>query len=332
MQKSLLSSINKYRPQIMGFAALWILVYHEWQLLSPAWSAPYYAERFIKDIGFIGVDMFLLLSGMGLSYAVRRHPLKEFYRRRFSRLVLPVLAAGVLRVPISRWTLGYFARCLSGYSFLTGNVTAFIWYVYAIAIFYLFFPLYWYFFSKSGNKYFFFAAALAVWAAAVFLLKNSLSDTAWLVMNRVPVFLLGTLFGWMEQNGKAANVKTPPAVIGSLIALVVGLALEFVCSVYGTKLLVPMPTVFLPALMVGVSAVLLLAAAFERRGSGGKVLGFFGGLSLELYCLQEVLGDYFIPLLGGLFPPLAVNIVFLLIVTAAAWLLHWLNEKIVGLI
>ena len=84
--------------------------------------------------------------------------------------------------------------------------------------------------------------------------------------------------------------------------------------------------------MVGVPAVLLLAAAFERRGSGGKVLGFFGGLSLELYCLQEVLGDYFIPLLGGLFPPLAVNIVFLLIVTAAAWLLHWLNEKIVGLI
>ena len=119
----------------MGFAALWILIYHEWQLLSVTWSPPYYAERFIKDIGFIGVDMFLLLSGMGLSYAVRKYPLGEFYKRRYLRLILPVLTAGILRVFISRWPLGYFIKCLCGISFLTGDVTAFIWYVYAIAIF-----------------------------------------------------------------------------------------------------------------------------------------------------------------------------------------------------
>lgn len=313
----------------MGFAALWILAYHEWQLLSPLWSKPYYAERFVKDIGFIGVDMFLLLSGMGLSYAVCRHSLREFYKRRFSRLIIPVLAAGVLRLFVNRWPFGYFIKCLFGYSFVSGNVTAFIWYVYAIAVFYLLFPLYWHFFSRSGNKYLFFGASLAVWAAAVFVLKNRLSDTSWLVINRIPVFLLGTLFGWMEKNGKRISAKAP-VIVSSAAALAVGLVLEFVCSVYGTKLLVPMPTVFLPAVMVGVSSVLLLAAIFEKVSGSGKILGFFGGLSLELYCLQEVLGDYFLPFLGSTFPPLVVNVLFFLIVTVSAWLLHWLNEKILS--
>ncbi len=328
-KQGLLLSINKIRPQIMGFAALWILFYHEWQLLSVPWSPPYYAERFIKDIGFIGVDMFLLLSGMGLSAAVKKHSLGEFYKRRYIRLILPVLAAGVLRIIISRWSLGYFVKCLCGIVFLTGDVTAFIWYVYAIACFYLLFPLYWRFFEKSRNKYLFFAGTLAVWYIAVLLLKNVLSDTAWLVMNRVPVFLLGALFGWMAQNGeKQADRKK--TVFLSAAALFIGLILEYICSVYGTKLLVPMPTVFLPAALVGVSLVLLLAAVFEKTGRGGRILGFFGGISLELYCLQEVMGDYFIPLFSGFMPTVLVNIAFFALVTVSAWALHKLNEKIIA--
>ena len=311
----------------MGFAALWILVYHEWQLLSAPWSPPYYAERFIRDIGFIGVDMFLLLSGMGLSRAVRKYTLKEFYKRRYLRLLLPVLTAGLLRIFISRWTPGYFVKCLCGISFLTGDVTAFLWYVYAIAVFYLLFPLYWHFFEKSGNKYLFFAVALAVWYIAVLLLKNMLSDTGWLVMNRVPVFLLGALLGYLAQNG-AGKAARKTVVLLSAAALIAGLVLEFVCSVYGTKLLVPMPTVFLPAVLVGVSAVFLLAALFEKIGRGGKVLGFFGGISLELYCLQEVMGDFFIPLFSRFLPTIFVNIAFFALVTASAWGLHKLNEKI----
>jgi len=327
-KKGLLPAINKYRPQIMGFAALWIFLLHEWQLLSPEWSPPYYVERFIKDIGFIGVDMFLLLSGMGLTYAVQKYSLREFYKRRYIRLILPVLVAGILRIFISHWPLGYFVKCICGYSFLTGNVTAFIWYVYAIACFYLLFPLYWHCFGKSRNKYLFFGAAVIIWYIAVLLLKNLLSDTAWLVMNRVPVFLLGALFGWMAQNDKTLPAGKSGVLI-SVFVLIAGLVLEFVCSVYGTKLLVPMPTVFLPALMVGVSLVFLIAAIFEKCGGDGRILKFFGGISLELYCLQEVMGDYFIPLLSRFMPTFAVNILFFALVTACASGLHKINEKII---
>ena len=145
-------------------------------------------------------------------------------------------------------------------------------------------------------------------------------------MNRVPVFLLGALFGWIAQSGEKRTDRKK-AVSFSALALLGGLAVEYICSVYGTKLLVPMPTVFLPAILVGVPLVLLLAAVFEKTG-GGKILGFFGGISLELYCLQEVMGDYFLPLFSRFLPPILVNIAFFALVTVSAWGLHKLNEKI----
>lgn len=53
----------------MGFAALWILFFHEWQILSTPGSLWHEIEYFVKRIGFCGVDIFFLLSGMGMVYS-----------------------------------------------------------------------------------------------------------------------------------------------------------------------------------------------------------------------------------------------------------------------
>ena len=326
-ENGILPSINQYRSEIMGFAALWILLYHEWQLVSVEWSAAYYAERFVKDIGFIGVDMFLLLSGMGSSYAIEKYPLGVFYQRRFKRLILPTVTAAVLRLFVSRWNMRWFIKCLVGYNFLTGSTTAFLWYIYAAALFYLLFPLYWHYFKKSGNKIAFFLSCLAAWYLLFgVLMKNVFSDTSWLVINRVPVFLLGVLFGWKEREGKAAKPGAWLAV--SVPTLIAGLAAEYYCSVYGAKLIMPMPTVFLPALAVGVSLVILLAALFAVIGKNSRFLRFFGSISLELYCLQEVMGDWLLPRLSAHLPAPAVNALFAPIVIASAFFLHKASEKI----
>ena len=55
----------------MGFAALWILVFHEWQMLSTPGTTAYEVEWYIKYIGFCGVDIFFVLSGIGMSYALK---------------------------------------------------------------------------------------------------------------------------------------------------------------------------------------------------------------------------------------------------------------------
>lgn len=56
-----LSLLFKYRKFLMGFAALWILMTHEWQIVTNETSFFFVTENFIKRIGFCGVDIFLLL-------------------------------------------------------------------------------------------------------------------------------------------------------------------------------------------------------------------------------------------------------------------------------
>ena len=92
--------INKYRGQIMGVSAICIVFFHLWQrLLCP--DSPlrllYWLERGISGMGYFGVDIFFLLSGVGLSYAIGKYSLKEFWLRRFRRLVVPVLVVSLIQ-------------------------------------------------------------------------------------------------------------------------------------------------------------------------------------------------------------------------------------------
>ena len=73
-----LSLLFKYRKFLMGFAALWILMTHEWQIVTNETSFFFVTENFIKRIGFCGVDIFLLLSGMGLYYSLEKNPVSRF--------------------------------------------------------------------------------------------------------------------------------------------------------------------------------------------------------------------------------------------------------------
>ena len=90
-------SLSKYSSEIMGIACLWIMLHHnffDWPTaLEPL-------ERFAL-YGNLGVDLFLLLSGVGLTFAWARKPsLSEFYARRFVRLLVPYV---LLAVPYWCW-------------------------------------------------------------------------------------------------------------------------------------------------------------------------------------------------------------------------------------
>ena len=84
-----LDLISKYRGAIMGFAALWILFFHEWVTLFVNNQVGVNIEGYLKRIGFCGVDIFLLLSGIGLTFAIRKGNVLTFYYRRIKRILLP---------------------------------------------------------------------------------------------------------------------------------------------------------------------------------------------------------------------------------------------------
>lgn len=84
-----LNSISKYRPELMGIATIMILCCHA----SSTWTTMPYLLKRILGIGNLGVDLFLFLSGVGLSYSFEKvNSIKDickWYKRRYIRILVP---------------------------------------------------------------------------------------------------------------------------------------------------------------------------------------------------------------------------------------------------
>ena len=80
MSKINFSSLSDYRTELMGAAMLFVMLFH----VGMDRHSTFYA---LHRIGNVGVDIFLLLSGIGLWFAWQKKPsLRHFDWRRFVRL------------------------------------------------------------------------------------------------------------------------------------------------------------------------------------------------------------------------------------------------------
>ena len=60
-------SLSKFRTEIMGFTCLWIMLHHN----IFDWPKAFYPLQKLANYGNLGVDIFLLLSGVGSGAADR---------------------------------------------------------------------------------------------------------------------------------------------------------------------------------------------------------------------------------------------------------------------
>ncbi len=329
-----LQLLSKYRGAVMGFAALWIFVFHEWQLTLGGVGTLGWIEVFLKRIGFAGVDIFLLLSGMGLTYAIGKGSLISFYYRRLRRLYLPFLAVGLCYLLLGKWNSTTFWGNITGFNFYDKNMYSFLWFVPAILTLYIAFPLYYKFFTAHRQPLYCLLGALALWLLLSIQLRNTLRYDLYGFTNRIPVFLVGIYLGWRSRQKRPAFT---PATWGMLlIVLILGIYLAYETNYKGYYLLVPISNCCLPNLLIAVSFPLLMAKLLDILhkkpvrwiGIGlCKVLGFFGMFSLELYCIQEALGYELIPWLYGKgCTPLVVNLGMLIATTAFAYIQYLLFD------
>ena len=333
--------INKYRGQIMGISALWIVVYHTWYRMFAPETSPkllYYMELAITKLGYFGVDIFFLLSGIGLSYSIVKHSTKQFLLRRFKRLAYPVLIAAAVKAIMEGWSFPEYLFRASGIGFFIGK-DFFLWFISAITATYLLFPLYWRFFSRSRSKLRFTALFIIAWYLGSVLLDGVIpSKVALLLMPRVQPFVLGVFFGWAQQNG---GLKMSRRVfnIAAVFSAAAGTALGWLNTIHSVGFFRLQPNGFIPGILVAFGFTVLLAelsglldrAGRATRGVNG-FFGFYGRISLEIYCVQEFLGPIAADAARALgCGSLAVNLVQLAAVTLSAWLLHILTDRVLAL-
>lgn len=75
-----LDFLSKYRTELMGFSIFWIFFYHT--------GVNIIGLNALFSVGWIGVDIFFLVSGFGLCSSLTKNPdIIQFYKRRLIRII-----------------------------------------------------------------------------------------------------------------------------------------------------------------------------------------------------------------------------------------------------
>lgn len=285
--------LSKYRRELMGAVCIWIMLFHN----TADW--PTWLELIRRPIarGNVGVDVFLLLSGIGLYYSFSEDKrLGVFYRRRFVRLLVPYV---LFSLPFYLWRdtvrpqFNFFSDFFQTSFFLEGSRTT--WYITALSIFYLLFPLIYYLQEKDfewmGIRFNrgTITLILCVFATAIcriYLRIWPLSyDHVEIGITRLPVFILGA------GLGKTVKEKKPisdTAVLGSAAWI-----FTYIYVFTRDNRLKPIWSrfIYLPLGVAVAIAFTYMFARVEHHPSIGRVFRWFGDRSLELYLTHIMIRD-----------------------------------------
>ena len=291
--------LNKYRVPLMGFAALWILIFHAWLPVFDGYVLLFKIEKYVKIIGYYGVDIFFLLSGIGLTYSIKKGNTWKFYYKRIKRILVPFLITAIALKIYNNWSSIEFIKRVTFYSFYTESIYRLLWFVPAIATLYIVFPIYYKLFKKISRKTLFTVTIVAIISIILILFRNLIRSDLYGFINRIPIFLIGILLGWKEQNKEITYNKNRYKIY--IFMLFVGLVLSYYIKIDYWYFLDYRFDLFLPNMLVAISLSFLLPQLFEIAINSKKkfinktnkmiifVLSFIGTMSLEIYCVQELI-------------------------------------------
>lgn len=311
------------RSGIFGLTILWIMLFHS------SLALPEGTLTLVKSTGYAGVDLFFFLSGIGLYYSMEKDPNPlHFYKKRALRVLLSFFAVALpyegLRLWLGQITPADFWQKLTLTAYWrSGDMN--YWFISAILVFYLVYPLL-YRIAKERN-----------YPAQVLLLTAAFALVRWLYTDqplfyrlngfvfRIPVFLVGCFLAPAVKEGR--KLRTLPTLLACSGVILFCYRLWLDCCEdwsWFLRMYIFLPLVVALALMAGV-----LLSQLPEKNPLSALLGFLGGMTLELYLLHEKLlagfSAYIFPNWVGTWQ--LNGLVFSLCVLLA-WCLRQITQKI----
>lgn len=323
-----LNGISKHRTIFMGLAILCIMLCHNTIAVPEAFSD---IRRVPSQILQCGVDVFMLLSGLGLYYSFNKNSdivsfLGKRYVKIFPPYIIVVALYGILRIVFQKdITFAQYTWKFSPFSFFVEGELS-LWFVPAILLLYTIFPCL-YSALQHNSKNFVISCFIVVlicfcipflqWPTAITVINS-------ILITRLPAFLSGMIIAKAILDNK--NVKIP--IIYIWITLIISTVLIVYSLVlrYKDYWLVGR-VLFLPFTF---SIMLLLAAFMENHRPVNilyKSFSFLGGLTLELYLFHERILAIINSILQKTIPitfttSIYANIAAILLSVLSAWLLQ----------
>ena len=202
--------LSKYRTELMGIAIIWVVLYHgnEYGMILPS---SLNIVNFVLEKGRGGVDIFLLLSGLGLYYSFSKDSnIKSFYKKRVLRVIIPYLLIAtpfwVLQDLILEFNIAGFIKNITLVSFWSDGYTR-LWYFALLLPLYAIFPLIykWLFQSKIANNVIRTIFLIAIVVVGNCLIRYLLPDyygKVEIALTRIPVFIIGIFLGSYAKREK----------------------------------------------------------------------------------------------------------------------------------
>lgn len=334
--KTVQDLLIKHRAPLMGIAALWILLFHTWIPLAGDITGLDYVEQYLKQIGCAGVDVFFLLSGLGLVRSYNTNGTLKFYYRRFKRLAIPFyISVALFLLWDGTFDILTYVKNISGYSTLFENFFAVTWFVPAIGLMYLLFPVYYRMMRAMRSPYLFTAFAIVICILSITVCEVWGGQfNARILIYRIPAFLIGVLIG-QTAHMKSRPWKVTPFITSVSVIIFAASSFVLFATLAGTGILPNAgqnPSLFLSsALLTGLSSVIPVTLLLDRSDSH-RVLTFLGTISVELYCLQEGLFLRYVKFIGSVcpeyfpLPPLIViYLVFVILIVVSSRILNLIN-------
>lgn len=319
------SLLSKYRSELMGIAMIAVMLFHSWDLdlgLKPL--------NYLRALGFGGVDIFMLLSGLGLAMSLSRREQEygEFMARRVKRL-LPAYYIVMLPYTLCLFLVGrawpssfvwntlllnYWVHCGGGFN----------WYISCVLLLYLITPPAVQFVRTHRCRGLF---LLAVTAAGFLMSQILMRDTWWNHLDliyRIPIYFAGLVIGvWISEDRRLGVLDG----IFLVLLLAAGVVYGLSCGSMGDYA----PLAYLFA-MTTVPVCLALAWLMDKLPLGWfrAALRFVGKYSLEIYLLNV---SFFqeSEFLRRFFDPGPGHYAYFAVAYALNILLGWALHKVIAL-
>ena len=277
------SALSKYRSELMGIAILWVMLFHT------GLDFGIRPLNILRATGFGGVDIFIVLSAMGLVVSLT-HSEQSFFpfmRRRAIR-VLPAYFLvmlshtifGIVRGTAPLSALFWNSTLLSYWVRAEGS---FNWYMSGIFLFYALTPFFFHWMKRTKHRTLF-ASIGILFGIALYRFLIYLDNWFYLdVAYRLPVFFLGLFIGFFVCDKRPLGKKD---VLFWFFWLACGLIYVIAHQqLHPYTVLLPLGALFL---FTTVPTCLLLCLLFDRLPLGmfRRLLRLIGDCSLEIYLLN----------------------------------------------
>lgn len=331
-----LQHISQYRTEIMGFAILWIVLFHS---AIPAPESPLLRLIWYCVVSFgggLGVNIFMLLSGYGLAFSHSkksccsdRAAIKDYFRRRMKRILIPYFFVAVIFFAVSSIHKGTgvlgFLEEITLLSFIMRGVRTY-WYIFAIILLYCLFPLYMYLSQRFGY------GRICVATVATLICLEMITCAVFpvfyqrfeVIILRAPLFFIGSYLGQLTIDG-AQSKQSKRVFIGAIVVAVIAFLVYMLAFGKQVATLRLQRYLFIP---MGIGIAIGLSLLFPIIPFLNKLWSVYGRYSLGVYLIHIPLYELVQNVGGYNWNPYFVFLCVMVASLLGAFALSWITDKI----